>query len=197
MNIPLAAPAAGFPTALAAAAITAVATVLVTFSREIYVQWREGRSVARLLAAEIEVILTLDADGQFSASVKKLRDDIEAGRVQKIPTSFTLEPSPGDVYSAVITKIGLLPAPVAVQVVRFHNFLVGVRVAARNLPGANPGDPLVRSVLVAQMDRGLAAWKTCVQVGTDVLPRLRRIAGDPPGYAAPPATAPGGPQTVG
>jgi hypothetical protein len=137
----------GWLIAIITALVTAFATLGVGYLLEDYKRRRDVRALAETFAAEISAISQIFDQYRIEEQYRELRTTLLRTTLPGLDPSADFRNGvagddvitfPVAVYDKCADRVGTLGAEVAADVVRFYNFLNGVRVCVRLATGSRP-----------------------------------------------------------
>lgn len=162
----------GWVVSLAVAVVAVAGGIL----NEWYKHHRSRLGVAAVIRAEIEAICQVTVAAGTVQRFEQIAAAIEANQAVTFPKVYTPEPSYGPIYEHHVERFGLLSSSDAERIVRFYNYLIGIRTITRNLTnGAYDGLPNSQSIVAAQIRVGLGFWHECEQIIPSLVLSLERV----------------------
>lgn len=155
---------------VAAAFVGATAGILGGVSLEVWRSWRERRSVASALGAEIDSIVELTAKRKYAAAYQALIQSWQAG-VMTPPPQASFSPGLDPALNAYLNRLGLLPPKLAANVAKFYQQLNGVRATAKWLETQVPTPANVTGLSQVIADE-LVLWADTDTLGRNLVAEL-------------------------
>jgi hypothetical protein len=160
--------------------LVAAVGIFGAFLTERYKAHRAMRACAAVLHAEISALSEITTSNNTIANFEQIAVALEAGHLIAFPKIYVPDPDYGPVFKGMIDNLGFLSCADAEDVIRFYNYLIGIRTMLRSLVnGAWDTDPHTSAVMASQIRIGLKFWHECEQINMRLLPSLRERAQRP------------------
>ena len=140
---------------------------------EAYRRYRDRQGIASALAGEIAGLLHMTEKRQYVQFFEGVLPRLESGTDVPIPQFVKSRDNPLDpVIDRYLDRLGHLSGSLPERVVRFYQFVAGIRVDLERITE----DGLNVSFKASLVREDLALWKEAVQLGEQLVRELQEIA---------------------
>lgn len=137
----------------------------------------ERKSLGYALAAEMEEGIAMTERRQYAQLYQSLLAHLKAGRNVQMPKDL-VDAEVDPIFTANMSKIGILGPDVAAKIVKYHSLSVGIRkdmVTLSDLPKpATPADEAFQiGIKIKLIEEDLGLWEEGKRVANDVIKAIR------------------------